>query len=325
MEDKKVLKEAKTIFNCLKTELNSVSFSEEKIDKRLLEKTKKSKYLKDSQLLKLLLLADNKDFLDDDKTPTRTEYIKKREIDRSTLYSFDRPFHLLHADVQILEFLQSNATFLQYVLIVVDLYLSKVYVYPMRSRKQILQKMKLFYNEVKGKRKGKCMRLQVDNEFQQVKIKDLNNENNVEMFTSSVRGGKAFAAEQNIRELKTRIAKLNVQKLKITPTKIIQNSALNMNNMKSEKYGLSPEEIERRSLASEQFKTIFNMHRTKKTKKLHDRLDRYDKKRYAAKRKKLRGNSMIGKKVLVLAERIKMKAVPGNFYKQSVQNISYFN
>ena len=34
---------------------------------------------------------------------------------------------------------------------------------------------------------------------------------------------------------------------------------------------------------------------------------------------------MIGKKVLVLAERIKMKAAPGNFYKQSVQNISYFN
>ena len=183
----------------------------------------------------------------------------------------------------------------------------------MRSTKQILQKMNLFYKEVKGKRKGKCMRLQVGNEFQQVKIKDLNNENNVEMFISSVWWGKAFAAEQNIRELKTRIAKLNVQKLKITPTKMIQNSALNMNNMKSEKYGLSPEEIERRSLASEQFKTIFNMHRTKKTKKLHDRLDRYDKKRYAVKRKKLRGNSMIGKKVLVLAERIKMKAVQAIF------------
>ena len=65
------------------------------------------------------------------------------------------------------------------------------------------------------------MRLQVDNEFQQVKIKDLKNENNVEMFTSSVRGGKAFAAEQKIRELKTRISKLHAQKLKISPTKII--------------------------------------------------------------------------------------------------------
>ena len=34
---------------------------------------------------------------------------------------------------------------------------------------------------------------------------------------------------------------------------------------------------------------------------------------------------MIGEKVLVLAERIKKKAAPGRFYKQSVQNISYFN
>ena len=50
------------------------------------------------------------------------------------------------------------------------------------------------------------MRLQVNNEFQQVKIKDLNEMNNVEMFTTSVRGSKAFAAERKIRELKTRIS-----------------------------------------------------------------------------------------------------------------------
>ena len=64
----------------------------------------------------------------------------------------------------------------------------------MRSRKQILQNIKLFYDEVRSKRKGKRMRLQVDNEFQQ--IKNLNDENNVDMFTSSVRVGKAFAAEK---------------------------------------------------------------------------------------------------------------------------------
>ena len=42
--------------------------------------------------------------------------------------------------------------------------------------------MKLFYDEVKSKRKIKSMRLQVNNEFQLVKIKDLNDENNVAMF-----------------------------------------------------------------------------------------------------------------------------------------------
>ena len=69
-----------------------------------------------------------------------------------------------------------------------------------------------------------------------------------------------------------------------------------MNNMKSVKYGLSPEEIERQSLAGEWFKTVFNMHRIDKTKKPHDRLDMYDKRCYIAKRKRLRDDLMIGEK-----------------------------
>lgn len=127
------------------------------------------------------------------------------------------------------------------------------------------------------------MRLQVNNEFQQVWIKNLKNQNNVEMFTSSIWGGKAFAGEQKIKELKTRMAKLNAQKLKISPTKII----LSLNLMKSTKYGLAPEEIEWRSLAGECFKTIFNMHKSEKIEKLHCRQDAYDVKKYSAKRKKL--------------------------------------
>ena len=50
---KKVLKDAKSIFSSLKTDLNSVLFSEEKIDKRLLKKSEKSRYEKDSLLLKV--------------------------------------------------------------------------------------------------------------------------------------------------------------------------------------------------------------------------------------------------------------------------------
>ena len=132
MEDKKVLEEAKTIFNSLKTDPNSVLFSEEKTDNRLLRKLKKSKYLKDSQLLKLVLLADNKYFLNNDKTPTRADYIEKREIDRSTMCSFDGSFQLFHADVVNLEFLGKNATISKYMLLVVDLYSSKLHVYPLR-------------------------------------------------------------------------------------------------------------------------------------------------------------------------------------------------
>ena len=202
MDDKKVFKKAKILFNNLKTDPARVIFAEEFLDDRLLKKLKKLRYDVDRPLLKLVNLTDSKGVLNDGKAPTRTDYVEKREIDRSTLYSFDGPFQLLHADVGNLEFLGNNATFPQYLLVIVDLYSSKVYTYLMKSRKQILQKMKVFYDEVRNKRKGKRMRLQVDNEFQQVRIKDLNDLNNVDMFTTSVRGGKAFAAEQKKENLK---------------------------------------------------------------------------------------------------------------------------
>ena len=79
--------------------------------------------------------------------------------------------------------------------------------------------------------------------IQQVRIKDLNELNNAEIFSTSLRGGKAFAAEQKIRELKTRISKLNSQELKISPKKVIKISTANMNIRPSKKYGFSPEEV----------------------------------------------------------------------------------
>ena len=48
MEDQKLTQKVRTIFTGLKTDLNSVLFFEEKMDERLLKKSKKSKYAKDS-------------------------------------------------------------------------------------------------------------------------------------------------------------------------------------------------------------------------------------------------------------------------------------
>ena len=150
------------------------------------------------------------------------------------------------------------------------------------------------------------------------------NFNNVEMFTTSVSGGKAFAAEQIIREPKTRISKLNAQKLKISPIKIILNSAINMNNVPSEKYGLTPEEIEKKSISNERFRTFFNMHQIERAKLIHDRLNSFDKKKYDRKKKKLRENLNINKNVWFWQRELEKNQVWESFYKQSVQNISYF-
>ena len=98
-----------------------------------------------------------------------------------------------------------------------------------------------------------------------------------------------------------------------------------MNIPPSKKYGFSPEEVEKRALQGERFRAVYNMHRLEETDKLNQRQDRYDKKKYNRKRKRLRENLSIGGKVNVLAERITKKNAPGKFYKQSVQNTSYFN
>ena len=62
--------------------------------------------VKDNSLLKLINVTEN-DTDQINKTnqiPTRTNYLQKRGIDRSTLHSFDGPFQLVHADVANLEF-----------------------------------------------------------------------------------------------------------------------------------------------------------------------------------------------------------------------------
>ena len=78
------------------------------------------------------------------------------------------------------------------------------------------------------------------------------------MFSTKVRGGKAFAAEQKIREFKKLL--LKSKKLhKAAKTgradfrKLIWNAVQNMNKTNSQKYGLPPEEIEEKSRAYEKF------------------------------------------------------------------------
>ena len=126
-------------------------FTEELLDKKLLLKLKKSKYAEDQKYFRLVNLNNNANLNFELDNVKRTDYVEKREIDHSTLYSFDAPFRLFHADVGNLEFLGKNATFPQYALVLVDLFSSKTYIYLMKSRKQIRQKLKQFYRDVRSK------------------------------------------------------------------------------------------------------------------------------------------------------------------------------
>ena len=88
----------------------------------------------------------------------------QRNIDKSTLYSFNGPFQLLHADIADIRFFSKSAADPHYCLLFVDLFTQKIYTYSMKKGSLLKKKMEAFYEEVSQKRKEK-MHLQTDLEF----------------------------------------------------------------------------------------------------------------------------------------------------------------
>ena len=257
--------------------------------------------------------------------------LKKKDVDRSTIYSFSGPFEALQADTADIRFLGRSAADPKYCLLFVDLFTSMIYTYPMKTRNLLAKKMAIFYQDIAKKRTGK-MRLQTDREFQQTNIKKLNKQFDVDMYSTNLRGGKAFVAEQKIRELKKlllrskRIKKLARKRVK--PNELIKKATYNLNNTRSAKYGFSPEQIEKKSLdliEGQNFRETYDFSRLWRIKEAQGRADRYAKNLDSRKKRRLRDPLDIGEQVLVLAERLKKKDAPGRLYKSTKENRPYFN
>ena len=330
MEEKQV----KNLFNKLIKDQNSVFFSSDRINKTLLNKGRKSNYEKDKVFYNLFKKIENKNVIydeDENRVPFYTPFTpQKKNIDRSTLYSLNGPMQFFHADIAYLQFLAKSAVDPKYALLCVDLFTSKIYVYTMRKRSNLANKLEIFYKEIETKRNtNEKVRVQTDMEFQQNEIKKLNLKYNVEMFSTRLRGGKAFAAEQKIRELKKVIFKTkkayNLKKKKINSKKIIEQSVKNLNKTNSEKYGLPPEVIEKKTLENDVFKEVYDFYRLVKVSKDANRYERYNEQIDRKQKRKLREPLNIDEKVLVLAERIKKKDAPKFLFKSTTENIPFFN
>ena len=329
-------KQLKNLYKKLLENENSVLFAADKITLRLLEKLRKSSYDKDQVFYRLFRELerdiDNDDDDDDAELPFNTPFLEQRkDIDRSSaLYSINGPLQLFHADLAYLQFFAKSAVDPKYALVCVDLFTSKVYVYSLRTKNNLFKKMEEFYKEIDPKRdRDKTVRLQVDLEFEQTKIKQLNEKYNIDMFSTKTRGGKAFAAEQKIREFKKILFRIKRhyrrRKQRINSAKLIKKAVKNMNNTKSMKYGLEPELIETRSLADENFKEKYDFHRVKQVTKAFERYKRYDISVDARKRRRLREPLAVGERVLVLAGRLKKKDAPGVLYKSTTENKPFFS
>ena len=159
-----------------------------RLTKSLIKKVKTSFYDKDKVFVNLYGQIEDKDFFkkENETLSLATPFVdKKTNINHLTLYSFHKPFELLHADIADMRFLAKSAVDPKYCLLLVDLFTSKIYVYPTKNRSLLAKKLGLFYNYIELKRTG-TMRLQTDLEFNQNKIKQLNKKFDVDMFHTKV-------------------------------------------------------------------------------------------------------------------------------------------
>ena len=103
----------------------------------------KSTFEKDKVFVNLYDQLENKNFKksNQDILPiTMPLYYFKSNVDHSTLYTVGKPFELLHADIADTRFLAKSAVDPKYCLLLVDLFTSKVYIYPMKSRNLLAKK-----------------------------------------------------------------------------------------------------------------------------------------------------------------------------------------
>ena len=78
-----------------------------------------------------------------------------------------------------------------------------------------------------------------------------------------------------------------------------------MKNIKSEKCGISPNIIVKKSLSSQRLRKLFNFKRIERLENVSDRLGKYNRKKYAAKKKKISNSLETSEKSFVLAKRRK--------------------
>ena len=220
----------------------------------------------------------------------------------------------------------------KYCLLAVDLFTSNVYAYTMNSRNLLSKKQNFFiviFNE-----KENILQETQQQDFKQTynlhTQKKIIKKYNTEMFSSCVRGGKAYAAVQKIREFKKLIFKSKrvhkaTSNKRFDSRKLIRLAVKNMNNIRSQKYGQSPDAIEEKALESEKFREIYDFYRLVKVKQHAERFERANIKKDKVLRRKLRKPLKIGEKVLALAERIQKKDHPRNLFESTTKNISFFN
>jgi hypothetical protein len=319
MDDNRTL----NLYNALKSNPKSVLYLKEVITNTIAKKIKNSKYEKDIVFYKLFINNKKfKDNLEDAKIPIYAKKTKLYDYNTSTLYAMNGPLQQLQADVADIRFLKHPSH--KYVLIIVHMFGSFIYAYPMKFKSSLANKLKEFYSSIEKERDTSSLWMQTDMEFKQNEIYRLNKQFNIEMFQTKLNENHAFAAEQKIRELKKRLYSASKLFKKDPSKKVLIDAVTNMNYTKSEKYNVIPAEVQKYTVEDNDLKSLYNMLRMEKVSDTNKRNIRYWDKKNKLSRSKLR-ELRLGDKVLIIAYRVRKKDASKAFSKATTENIPDFN
>ena len=152
------------------------------------------------------------------------------------------------ADLADISYLRPTAHEPKYVLVIVDVYSQRVYLYGLYKTDKSIDAFKQFLENTKRIRNEDNVQVYVQTdegtEFFNKSLLQLFKNNGVKLFTTSMNRGHAFMAEQKIRELKKKMTKLKSLSSKLPIAKTFKTIESNMNITRIGYMGLSPIEIE---------------------------------------------------------------------------------
>ena len=207
------------------------------------------------------------------------------------------------ADLADITYLRPTAHEPKYVLVVVDVYSQRVYLYGLYKKDKTIDAFRQFVSDTENVRdKGVQVYVQTDEgtEFFNRPLLRLFEDNGIRLFTTKMNRGHAFMAEQKIRELKKKMTKLKSLTPKLSIAKTLKLVETNMNITRIGYMDLSPTEIEKEIVDPDQ-NALRKLYVGKRITDQRARHNRYNLKKDKRKKKKKMSKSLeVGDLVYIL-------------------------
>ena len=147
------LKQTKNLLKKLIKDEKSMFYATDRISRTLLNKARKLLCEKDKVFYKYYEDLDDENILyENENTKTRIPFYapfveQKKDVDQSSaLLNIKGPFEIVHPDVADIRFFSRSAVDPKYCLLAMayNLFISKMFVYPMKSKSLLSRKLELF-------------------------------------------------------------------------------------------------------------------------------------------------------------------------------------